>query len=121
MPLVIILETDRVKNRFNLPRIRAVSCDGYMVFSEKEIDKQIECAITSRGTHGPSTVRALVRALKNAEEQQNRQFPTCKHFLTAAMMDELERIAAEDKERKKDNGRAETEEKDRKGAKARKG
>ena len=121
MPLVIVVETDRVKGRGRLPRIRAISCDGYMVFSEKEIDKNIECAVTSRGTHGEGTIRALVRALKNAEEQQNRQFPTSKHFLTAAMMDELERIAAEDKERKKDNGRAETKEKDRKGAKARKG
>ena len=96
MAVVLILETDRVKGRGRLPRIRAISCDGYMVFSEKEVDKNIECAVTAQGTHGPATIRALVRALNNAENNADSA-KVGAHYLTNAMRDELDKIVAEEK------------------------
>ena len=120
MPLVIVIETDRVKGRGKLPRIRAISCDGYMVFSEKEIDKNIECAVTAH-SHGPGSVRAMVRALQAAENNVD-SIKYGAHYLTDAMRDELEKIAEEEKKERKEkgNGRGQKEA-DRKGTETSKG
>lgn len=69
MAVALIFEMDRVNGKkMRRPNVKAVVCDGYILYSEKEIDGQIQCDIRARDINSASP-RGMARAIINMEQQ----------------------------------------------------
>lgn len=96
MAMALIFEMNRVNGKgMRRPSVKAVVCDGYILYTEKETDKGLRSDVRARNTFGGHSVRLLVRALVNAEQQAE------KGVFSGPMLDELRKVLVERAEAEK--------------------